>query len=469
MFRFFLLASLALAAVWLVSPDSAKAASPLVETVSAHLYSGQTEKAAMVAEARLQEVPGDDNARFALGAIQFLQAVEQLGQSLHRYGLQSTYQDRTGLTGLPILRLPVPDNPNPDELTYEVLRNVLQKFVANLETAESTLSKIKSRDVDLPLNIGLIRLDLNGDGKGGENESFWRIFAAVTNAGGWLNQETSKQLLTDFDSSDVPWLRAYCHLLIAIAEFPLAHDWQNAFDLTFPGIFRVAQLPETRKLHHTVAEARARLAKLPPYPPRPPKPPNLSHSEWIRTKEYRLWEVESRRITALRAEATRKLLPYDIADAIAFVHLMKWPVVEPERMANALRHLESVVGLSRENWKSILAETDNRNEWIPSPAQSGVLPGMPITQDHIDGWQKSLDEFEAILEGTKLIPHWRFAEGVNLRRMFLEQRTFDIVLLIHGSAVLPYLEGGPLSDQETWRQISVLLGGDFFRYSIWFN
>ena len=56
-----------------------------------------------------------------------------------------------------------------------------------------------------------------------------------------------------------------------------------------------------------------------------------------------------------------------------------------------------------------------------------------------------------------------------MRRMFLEPGTFDIVLLIHGSAALPYLEKGPVTDQHTWNQISNLLGGNFFRYLIWFN
>jgi len=53
--------------------------------------------------------------------------------------------------------------------------------------------------------------------------------------------------------------------------------------------------------------------------------------------------------------------------------------------------------------------------------------------------------------------------------MFLEPRTFDIVLLIHGFAAVPYLEKGPVTDQETWRAITQVFGGDFLRYFIWFN
>ena len=117
----------------------------------------------------------------------------------------------------------------------------------------------------------------------------------------------------------------------------------------------------------------------------------------------------------------------------------------------------------------VLAETDDRREWIPSPKQSGVISRMRVNADRVAGWQKFLDEFEAILQGRKLIPHWRFEQGINLRRFFLEPRTFDIVMLALGPAALPYLEDGPTASGETWRHIVRLFEGDFFRYFIWFN
>jgi len=43
------------------------------------------------------------------------------------------------------------------------------------------------------------------------------------------------------------------------------------------------------------------------------------------------------------------------------------------------------------------------------------------------------------------------------------------VLLIQGSAALPYLEDGEIASEETWRRISQLLDGDLFRYAVWFN
>jgi hypothetical protein len=294
----------------------------------------------------------------------------------------------------------------------------------------------------------------------------------VTGTGGWINEGTARKLLTDFDGSDVPWLRAYCHLLMAIAEFPLAHDWQRAFEATFPSIFHMPKSTTQRKLDDAVAEARARLAEFPVPPDRTfpaHRPLGTSWEEWKKSPEYRKRVEALQRYVRLGRRYLPRLQFGGVADLIAFVHLTHWTVVERDRLVTVLRHLEAVVGLSRENWKRILGETDNRNEWIPNLAQTGVLPGMPITQDRINGWQKFLDEFEAVLSGAKLIPHWRFDEGINLRRMLLEPNTFDIVLLMHGSAAVPYLEKGPVTDKETWILITQLFGGNFFRYFIWFN
>ncbi len=143
--------------------------------------------------------------------------------------------------------------------------------------------------------------------------------------------------------------------------------------------------------------------------------------------------------------------------------------MERERLPSVLQHLEAVIRLSRLSWKRILAETDSSNEWIPNPSQTGVLPGMAVTQDRVDGWQVVLGEFEHILKGTKLIPHWRFDEGISFRRMLLKPETFDIVLLAQGSAAAPYLEKGPVIDQARWDDITRVFGGDFLRYFIWFN
>jgi hypothetical protein len=126
--------------------------------------------------------------------------------------------------------------------------------------------------------------------------------------------------------------------------------------------------------------------------------------------------------------------------------------------------------MSRESWRFILAETDDEAEWIPSPRQkNSVVGGVPVTQATVDGWMLFLDEFDAILQGKKLIPHWRLAKGINFRRVFLEPQAFDPVLWAQGSAALPYLEDGPLTSAETWQRIMAMFEGNFLGIAFWFN
>ena len=129
-----------------------------------------------------------------------------------------------------------------------------------------------------------------------------------------------------------------------------------------------------------------------------------------------------------------------------------------------------MVAMSRESWRYILAETDDEAEWIPSPNQkNGVLPRATVTQQTVDGWTTFLDEFDAILAGKKLIPHWRLDKGINLRRAMLEERVFDPILWVQGSAALPFLEDGPVTDTQTWDRVMNMLEGNFLGYAVWFN
>jgi hypothetical protein len=180
----------------------AQAASQFIETVQSHLYAGETTAAAEAAEAALAAGPADDEARFALGAVEFLQAIEHLGQAFHRYGLNNG-ESVGGLTGLPFFRLPVPPNPNPEKIDYDALRGVLAALVDDLGKAEATLSGVKSTTLDLPLDIGRIRLDLDGDGKGSEQESLGSILAALGGSE-MSGAGAAAPLLVDFDASDVP-------------------------------------------------------------------------------------------------------------------------------------------------------------------------------------------------------------------------------------------------------------------------
>ena len=433
------------------------------------LVEGRTAEAGRLAEARIAAAPEDAQAGFALGLARFLGAVEGLGQGLHRYGLASSYGNPATQAlggGVPFLRVPIPENPAPEPVTYDGLRDVLQRFVSDLALAEATLEAVPARTFELPLRVPMVRLDFDGNGTGGPDESVASLFLAVTGVNlvspewaDWAGRVEDGGIAPfGLDESEVPWLRAYCHLLSALAEFLLAHDWESAFDHTFHAAFPAGQLASSGIL----AEDRRLLDALGPQPPRV-EPGQEGFEEWVNGPDgqaYLEWQ-EGRGLSQWAG----------IADLVAFVHLMRWPVEEPERMAAVREHLLSMVALSRENWRRILAETDDSREWVPGPHQTVLFDTVRITDETVAGWQMFLDEFEALLEGRRLIPHWRIAEGrgINLRRMFEEPTTFDPWLIAQGSAILPYLEDGETVSPETAFTILMLTEGGLLGYFLWFN
>jgi hypothetical protein len=77
---------------------------------------------------------------------------------------------------------------------------------------------------------------------------------------------------------------------------------------------------------------------------------------------------------------------------------------------------------------------------------------------------------EDVLEGRKLIAHWRFTDkGINVRRMFEDPRTFDPVMIAQGAAVIPYLEEGERVSGQTALTLLDVFERGFFAYFVWFN
>jgi hypothetical protein len=388
-------------------------------SIDKFLEAGKLAEGEKVLQERLNVAADDGRARFELGVVQFVRGVERLIQSFHRYGL------RTSLTGgvLPFDRLPIPKNPRPEPIGYEELRGTFQNWVDDLARAEATLARVQDDGVKLPLRIGELRLDLDGDGKAEPEETLWRLFAQFNRAPNDPETEAaSKAFVIMLDRADVAWLRGYCHLLTAHCEVYLAHDGRELFDHTGSLFFDNAKTP---------------YAFLKRAPDAPEGGGGFD----------------------------------DIADAVAFIHLLRLPVVEPQRLSSALSHLESMIALSRESWKFILAETDDDHEWVPSPKQHTVIPGLTVTDEMVSGWKEFLDEAELLLQGKKLIPFWREREprGVNLRRVFKEPKTLDLVLWVQGTAAVPYLETGPQTSTETWRRFQRIFQGQFIGFALWFN
>ena len=384
------------------------------ERVNIALAQAQVEAGAtQLAEALSVQVE-DDELRFGTGFLQFANAVENLGQSWYQYGLRS----QGPLTGiLPILRLPVLENPSPTPINNAQARQVLEQFEADILLAEATLAPITDDTVKLGINLGRAYFDFDADGQGSDPEALWRIYGDLT----WtqITEAQAANFRITLDAGDVQWLRGYCHLLAALLDFYLAHDDSMLFDHTAHLFFQNPEIP---------------------YP-------------------------------FLQERPSEDVFPNAFLDAIALVHLITLPVIDRDRPAAALGHLQQVTALSRQTWELYRQETDDDHEWIPNPNQTGVIPGVPVTPEMIDQWLAFLDEADTILAGDRLLPFWRGTEpvGLNLQRIFTEPETFDAVRWAQGTAAAPYLETGTLTDPDFWWQLMAAFDGRFLFFALWFN
>ena len=368
--------------------------------------------------ARLAAKPGANEARFGLGLIRFAQAIERFGQRQYRYGAHAPHNAM-----VPLLRLPVPPNPKPEEITYERQRENLQSLLDDLAGVEETLAPMTPDATKIVIDLNAVRLDFRGDGAADGGQTLGAIIAGLQQHEANPAPAAGPPFEVKFDYADALWLRGYCHLLSASLEFVLAYDWRVTFDhvghLFYP---RVAPPP---------FGANATFA-----------PPS---GGWLGDDGQ-------------------------FADFFVLIHDIRWPLGEAVRMRSARAHLKQVVAMSRASWKAILAESGDDREWIPGPKQkNGVITSLPVTQQQVDAWLRALDDFDALLDGAKLLPHWRFAQGFNLRRFFEEPRDFDLVLLIAGYGAAPYLESGPMTPPAEWRDLNSAFGGNFLGYAFWFN
>lgn len=382
-----------------------------------YLTSGKLAEGEKVFNDYLKNNSKDDKARFGLGVIQFMRGTERLMQSLYRYGM---IQNPLG-GSIPFVRLPIPKNPKPETLTYDGLQQIFQTWIDDLATVRTTLAPIQDQNVKLALRLGLIRLDFDGNGKSDDKEMLWQVFNAVT--GARVTEKEAQQFLIAFDKGDALWLQGYTHVLGAVSEFLRAYDSRELFAACAHLFFQDVATPHKFLL-----------------PTRKKSPEDYNFSF------------------------------FEALDLVSAVHLAKFPLVEPQRMTTILNHMKSVISLSRESWKSILAETDNDREWIPNPKQLSVIPQARVTDEMVKSWLSSLNEITMILDGKKNLPFWRDEKmSIDFARIFTEPRAFDLISWVQGTAATPYLEKGTVTDVNVWNQMVSAFGSNLFNFVVWFN
>jgi hypothetical protein len=199
-----------------------------LSTLETYLYQANLSDGEVALRLELDESPEDDNVRFSLGMIQFFRAIENLGQALYEYGALS---DRLSE---PILRLSVPQNSNPSELSLQEFGRVLDAFRNELLEAERTLAEIDDDQVKISLKLARATLRISPNQAETISLSKWmqdlRIDVPV-----FLKR--NPELEIHFDRGDVPWLRAYCHATSAFVEFYRSIDLESGFEDIFKGVF----------------------------------------------------------------------------------------------------------------------------------------------------------------------------------------------------------------------------------------
>jgi hypothetical protein len=388
--------------------------SPLhAETISAEIGA----KGLAEVEARLVALPTRTDAdTFALGGVQFLRAIEISFQDRWRAGLT----DRGGI--LPLLRMPIP--PTPAHVAFDPA-SVVGIFVHTgdkLAEAKATLTTLPdTSDFGVEISLSDLWFDVNANGKRDMGEGIADILGAAVM--GAPDESTGPQPLPTvrFDVADAAWLAAYSDLLQGVC------DMVRAFDPTEP-------------LARIIAAREKMLTLGPVYPDM---------------------------IFGRMSSDDRDLDSIDLI-AVTIASLKQQP--DKARMASARDHLLATVTENRLFWSRVTKETDDNHEWLPNDHQHSAL-GVELPPGTRESWLAVLADFEAVLNGKKLLPFWRVGApaGLNLAKYYADPTPVDVAGWIQGWAALPYLERGNVIDTTSLDAFDSLMQGQSMLFSLYLN
>ena len=396
-------------------------AGPAGDTLKDTLYAGSF--ADGLGKLEPMAASGDTEAAFGVGAIKLTRAIEHFTQTLYKHGFNLPDGRSAGIVGPAI-----PQNPNPEPFDYNGVRDMLTTLVTELDDARVSFdAAAKSGDYVIEINPLKVRIDANGDGKADPSESLAGIFAMANNISVDDVLAPSDKLDVPhvdhigFDRADAYWLAGYTQVIAAQADFLLAHDFSSFVNASFHRFFPKAGFP------------------------------------------MQAYETGG---TVMFGGDTDT----GIADLLAAIHTISWPVTDSAKLSGVRDRLKAVVAYSRQDWDAILAETDDNHELVPSPKQTNILvQDVRMTDEMVAAWRATLDEADRILDGTLLVPHWRFKKGFDLKAYFTSAKRTDLVMLLTGFDALPYLKAGPVASGEDFRAVQAAFGNEWLGYAFWFN
>jgi hypothetical protein len=362
-------------------------------------------------EARLAALPAPTNEElFALAGLQFLGGIEAALHLRWQTGVRADWSE------LPILRLPIPENPAAIPFAAADFTALLRNLDADMEAARGTLARLGEQPFALEIRLADLWFDINGNGARDTGEDIGSV-AGLTLGGGRIMAVAVEDPVIVFDTADAAWLSAYTHFLSAFTSVALAYDPE-------PAIQRV-----------------------------------LDTSEAI----YALWG-DTPPPNAMDMMFGRQV------DRIAMVLFALSQTPDTALAADAHAHLLSMIAENRRFWGLLAQEADNDREWIPNDRQTSGL-GILLPPGTGERWLAVLGEAEKLLNGDVLIPHWRFGAeaGINLKAMFENPPPIDLVTFIQGEGLLPYAEKGPRMTLDAWRDFERLVSGDAALFAVFLN
>lgn len=353
------------------------------------------------ADAALAARPRTPETSFQLGGIRFLRAIETM--------LQTRYDSYDGsVPFIPGLAAPLPANPKA-KFSPDFIETALKGALQHLDGASTALAAATDGQFATVLPLDALWFDIDGDTKRAEWESLRVILESLGAQADWASFDGKIR----FDTADAEWLAAYVHLVSGTSEMVLSVDPTSAIRTVYEG-------------RQKMAEAGAIGA-----------PDPLFGSD-------------------------------DLIDQFAAVLGALDGKPEAVRTRKSLDHFRAMIAHNRKFWPELMAETDNDHEWLPNPSQTSPF-GVTITAEVAAGWQEVLAELEELLEGRALIPFWRTPPGlegattgvgINLRRLLSDPPDLNVVLLIQGASIAPYLEKGKLVTLGAWNRFGMLTRGD---------
>jgi hypothetical protein len=411
------------------------------DILTKHLYAGTVAEgqAALAAAAEAKE----PEACFGAGFLSLAGGIEGLAQDLYRYGATTPGTPAAalmlGIGGMP--ETAVPANPNPETLTYEALRGILTDFRGALTSAQQNFecpsAATEGTDFVVPIEVLKVRIDFDGDGETSEAETLQAFLEGVfgpieppapevVEGSGKSKTRTEPAAPEEinstigFDVADSIWLAGYSQVIGVQVDMILAHDFEDFFNAYLHRVFPQSGLP---------------------------------------MQDY------SEGGTLFMDPSSDA----GIADIIAAIHTLDFPVVDRELFQSIPAQLKHITALSRQNWDLIMVETDDNRELLPSPTQTSLIEGQDITLEKVTAWRETLDVLDRIVDGELLIPHWRFKQGFDLRAFFENSERTDLVMLFTGQGALAYLKDGPIAEADSFSAANSVFGDNVFNYAAWFN